>query len=316
MKARQGEKEGLLCLRIGKTTKGGEYMRKNCNINCLWCHNDLFETRKNSVAADNHTLKEICVRLATVTGKNLKIRIAGNGEPTLLGSELTDLVAKLRNEERVKYISLTTNGILLSRMAEPLKDAGLDSITVSINSLDENRYCEITGRNHLDAVLKGLRAAIKCGLNVKVNTVFTKYCEDEIDDFIKLSHDYGVVVKFFELIEDVGPLAHVHVPIGNLMSSLEASAQEIVPYDLPYNGVIYKISNAVLDVKDSFTVNHCPIHRCPKRADCNEGCRRYIRLGADGVIEPCGARKDNCLDMRAYTDDKAILTTLRSGGKL
>lgn len=315
MKTREGEKEGLTCLRIGKTTRAGEYVRKNCNISCLWCHDDLFRARNNSVAISNHELLAICMKIASVTGKDLKIRIAGNGEPTLMGGELTDLVAKLRRAPQVRHISLTTNGTLLKGMVENLKDVGLDSITVSINSLDEKKYTDITGRKFLPVVLEGLRTAVKSGVNVKVNTVFTKYCEEELDDFIKLSNDYGIVVKFFELIGD-GALSYIHSPISGLMKGLESRAHEIMPYDLPYNGVIYKIDNAVLDVKDSFTANHCPVLDCPKRADCNEGCRRYVRVGADGVIEPCGARKDNCLDMSVPTTDEQIFAALRAGGKL
>lgn len=89
-------------------------------------------------------------------------------------------------------------------MARPLKKAGLDSINVSINSLNRESYEEITGKDFLPNVIEGLKSAIDEKIEVKVNTIFTKYVLDELDEFIDFSKRLKIPVKFFELIDPDG----------------------------------------------------------------------------------------------------------------
>lgn len=313
---RQEELQNVLNIRLDKTVRSGRVLRKNCNLNCIWCHGDLFLRNQSSRALDNVHLVFLCRQIIAAAGKEARIRIAGDGEPTLTGEELIDLVQRLRAQSKIRDICITTNGTLLNDMASSLRKAGLDSVTISLNSLDQGKYSEITGKDYLFGVLKGLDNAVSVGLKVKVNALYTKYCESEVEEFIKLSRDYGIVVKFFDLIDPEGLFKDKHLPMGKLKAMLEERAEEAMPYDYPYSGTVYRVKGAIIDAKDSRAKNHCPILTCPRRGQCTEGCRRYVRLGIDGIMQPCGVRKDNLLDLKVNCDRNEIRESLRSGGKL
>ena len=86
-------------------------------------------------------------------------------------------------------------------------------------------------------------------------------------------------------------------------------------YDLPYKGQIFFINGAIIEVKDS-RINTCPNMACPVRDKCLEGCRYHIRIARDGVMQPCGIRTDNILNlMDPIVSDSLVLASLKSGGK-
>ena len=103
-----------------------------------------------------------------------KIRITG-GEP-LVRKGIVDFIRAVKNLGTIEDLSLTTNGSLLASMAKGLKAAGLDRVNVSLDTLDENRFYQITGhRGRLEATLAGIDAALTVGLEpVKVNVVLTE----------------------------------------------------------------------------------------------------------------------------------------------
>ncbi len=315
-KSRKDEPLKTINIRIDKTVKAGKPIKKNCNENCIWCHDDLF-LRQGGVAISNDLIIFCCQKIIEVAERKAKIRIAGNGEPLLAGSELVELIKNLKMTNGVQAVCLTTNGVLLANFARSLKEVGVDSINVSVNSLNRRIYEEITGKDCLPETLEGIRLAIREGITVKINTVFTKYTINELQSFIKFSQEHGVCIKFFELIEVPNSCIDLHLPISVLTSLLGLQSDEISPYEYPYFGKVFKIGDAVIDAKDTVAENTCPNMECPKREKCTEGCRRYIRLGIDGVMQPCGARKDNTLFL---LNEKATLESVRealkSGGKL
>jgi len=134
-----------------------------------------------------------------------KIRLTG-GEP-LLRKGIVDFVrdlAQLRTVDGVRpEIALTTNGHLLAEIAQPLKDAGLDRVTVSMDAVDPARFARITRvPNGFDSVLAGVRAARCAGLDpVKVNCVLLRgFNEDQIIPFGMFAREEGVVVRFIEFM--------------------------------------------------------------------------------------------------------------------
>jgi len=98
-----------------------------------------------------------------------KFRLTG-GEP-LLRPKVVDLVRQLRSLSGVREVVMTTNGVLLPRCAPALKDAGLDRLNISLDSLDPDRYASITGGGEVGRVLAGIAAADRCGIPIKINVV-------------------------------------------------------------------------------------------------------------------------------------------------
>lgn len=132
------------------------------------------------------------------------------GEPTVR-SDLLEIVARLRNVPGVEDLSLTTNGLLLERLAQPLRDAGLDRVTVSIDSLRPDRFRRITRTGNLDAVIRGLDEAERAGFSsVKVNCVTMRGInDDEVIDFARLTLTRRLTVRFIEYMP-LGDAAVLH----------------------------------------------------------------------------------------------------------
>ncbi len=119
------------------------------------------------------------------------------GEP-----ELSDLIVRLKLIRQVTKIKITTNGILLGGMVNTLHGtAGVDTVTVSVNSLNHKKYEEYTGYDYLDRVISSLSKAHLAGLKLKVNTIFWRKNADELPLFDSLSSEYGgMPIKYFDLL--------------------------------------------------------------------------------------------------------------------
>jgi cyclic pyranopterin phosphate synthase len=132
-----------------------------------------------------------------------KIRLTG-GEP-LVRQNLELLVAKLSAIKGLKDLCLTTNGALLADKVEALKQAGLRRVNVSLDSLDPDKFKEITKRGDLDKVLDGLFVAKSCGLEpIKLNAVIERGVnDDDIIPLVEFSREHGFAMRFIEYM-DVG----------------------------------------------------------------------------------------------------------------
>ncbi|HEY8292112.1 MAG TPA: radical SAM protein, partial [Thermomicrobiales bacterium] len=132
-----------------------------CNLRCVYCMpaEGVRWQAKEELLTDDELLR--VVRLAADVGFT-KIRLTG-GEPTLRRN-LPDLIREIAANPAITDIAMTTNGILLSRLAEPLAQAGLKRINVSIDTLDPERFKQITRGGRLDLVMEGIQAAEAAGL--------------------------------------------------------------------------------------------------------------------------------------------------------
>ncbi|WP_327205098.1 GTP 3',8-cyclase MoaA [Paenibacillus sp. Soil750] len=132
-----------------------------------------------------------------------KVRITG-GEP-LLNKDVCEIIARIRQIEGVKDIAVTTNGSLLKLKAKELRDSGLERITVSLDSLDDERFGAMNGRGFsARGVLEGIDAAASAGLSVKVNMVVQKGVNDQdIVPMAKYFRERGHILRFVEFM-DVG----------------------------------------------------------------------------------------------------------------
>ena len=172
-----------------------------CNYRCVYCR-----TGNQGAQFAELTLADY-VRMARVFVSLgiTKIRLTG-GEP-LLRHDVVELVRELAalrtTEGKPPELAITTNGHLLADMAEPLKQAGLDRATVSMDAVDPERFARITrAQNGYAAVLEGLRAARRAGLGpVKVNCVLLRgFNEDQIGAFGRFAQEEKVAVRFIEFM--------------------------------------------------------------------------------------------------------------------
>jgi molybdenum cofactor biosynthesis protein A, bacterial len=135
-----------------------------------------------------------------------KIRLTG-GEP-LVRPQIEKLISSLSKIDGVKKLSLTTNGLLLGEKVGLLKDAGLRSVNVSLDTLSAARFKSITGVDGLSRVQASLKAAQDAGFEVKINTVVMRgYNDSEVEDFAKLALTQGLTVRFIEFM----PLDGSHI---------------------------------------------------------------------------------------------------------
>jgi cyclic pyranopterin phosphate synthase len=206
-----------------------------------------------------------------------KVRITG-GEP-LTRPDLLTIIEAISVIPGITDLSMTTNGIILDQMAVDLKQAGLQRLNISLDSLREERFREITGGS-LYRVLKGIDKSLEVGLQpVKINTVLMKGVnDDEVDDFIALTRDWAVDLRFIELMP-IGDFGVNHAAIIVRHDELLRDHPGLIPCDngdenLParyyrregYQGRVGLIS----------PVSHKFCSRCNR-----------MRLTCDGKIRPC-----------------------------
>ena len=173
-----------------------------CNLRCSYC---MPEEHYAWLPRRSILHYEEAARLVRVFG-NLgvsRIRLTG-GEP-LLRQDVCDFVGQIGACPTVADLSMTTNGVLLHRYADELRAAGLDRITVSLDSLRPDRFRKFAGRDQLADVLRGIAAANAAGFEgTKVNTVVMRgENDDELADLIAFGRTEGLEVRFIEYM-DVG----------------------------------------------------------------------------------------------------------------
>jgi cyclic pyranopterin phosphate synthase len=171
-----------------------------CNFRCTYCMpaEGLEWLRRDEIL----TFEEIArlARIFAALGVD-EVRLTG-GEP-LVRRDLPTLVEQLARIEGIHDLSLTTNGILLDRLAGPLVEAGLRRLNVSLDSLSHVRFAEITRRDALDAVLRGLEAAEEFPelRPIKINCVAVKgFTETEVPALAELARRKPYVVRFIEFM--------------------------------------------------------------------------------------------------------------------
>jgi GTP 3',8-cyclase len=178
-----------------------------CNLRCRYCMpREIFGPDHAFLERDELLSFEELTRVLTafVELGVTKLRLTG-GEP-LLRRDLPDLVRMLTSLDGVTDLALTTNGILLPRVAAELADAGLQRVTVSLDALDDATFRAVADTPlAVDAVLAGIDAALAAGLSpVKVNTVLQRGVnDDQLEALAGWARDTGVVLRFIEFM-DVG----------------------------------------------------------------------------------------------------------------
>ncbi len=174
----------------------------HCNLRCIYCMPEDMTFRPNADLMQDDEIFKL-TRLFASLGFD-KIRLTG-GEPTVRAN-VVEIVRGIAATEGVRSVSMTTNGLLLKKLAHPLAEAGLQRVNISIDTLDPIKFKRLTRWGKLDDVWEGILAAEKAGLTpVKLNAVVVKgYNEDDVIDLAALTIDHPWQMRFIEMMPFAG----------------------------------------------------------------------------------------------------------------
>jgi len=256
-----------------------------CNFRCPYCmpREQFHEKYQFMRTAERLTFEEIVrlVRLFVPLGVR-KLRLTG-GEP-LLRANLPDLISDLNSIPGIEDVALTTNGVLLAQHAAELKAAGLNRITVSLDSVDPEIFRKMSGgMGVVEEVLSGIEHARRAGLDpIKVNAVIQRGLNDHAAlDLVARFRGKGVIVRFIEYM-DVGNRNHWEPQLVVPSKELAARINErwpLEPLERNYRGEVaerygFKDGEGEVGFISSVTQPFC--------GDCSRA-----RLSADGVLYTC-----------------------------
>ncbi len=279
-----------------------------CNFRCVYCMPALgmkFQPREEHLTDDE--LLRVIGLFAKIGIR--KLRLTG-GEPTIR-PHLVGLIRAMKEFDGIEEVSMTTNALLLSRLGPDLKEAGLDRVNISIDTLDPDRFREMTRGGRLDLVWKGIETADAVGLTpIKLNTVVMRGQNDhEVVDLARLTLDHPWSMRFLEImpLEGVGD---VHdeglVTSEETKSRLESVYGPLEPIETdPADPArLWRIAGA------PGTIGFISPVSAPFCAACNR-----LRLTADGKIRLCLLRPDegDLRDLlRAGADDDTLEEAMRA----
>ncbi|MBD3228114.1 MAG: GTP 3',8-cyclase MoaA [Candidatus Lokiarchaeota archaeon] len=265
-----------------------------CNLNCVYCHREGihrkdFEEMKSDEIIRIITLSiEFGIKYIKITG----------GEP-LIREDIFEIIRKIRNIKEIKNISLVTNGTLLEEKAFKLKDAGLDRVNISLDTLDPCRFSNITQMDEKihQKILRGVVKAINVGLNpLKINMVMLKDInEDEFESMFDFTKEHGCTLQCIELIpleKGEQSFTEKHMNLEELEKKIAKKASKIIVRRMQKRRKYYLRNGGVIEFVT-------PFHNSEFCANCTK-----MRLTYDGKLKPCLLRNDNLID---------IITPLREG---
>jgi len=267
-----------------------------CNLRCVYCMPEHMKFRpRHELMSDEEIL--YLVRVGASLGVN-KIRLTG-GEPSIRPG-VVDLVAEIARTPGIRDLAMTTNGLLLDKLARPLAAAGLKRVNISIDTINGERFRTLTRWGNIDDVWRSIRAAEEAGLRpIKLNAVVVRGFNDGQDmiDMARLTLENDWDVRFIEMMpfgqigdfqqSNVVTFQEMRQRIEGVFGPLEEATYDFVDPSRPF-----RIPGAMgtLGFISSVTEPFC------------QGCGR-VRLTADGKLRLCLLRDD----------EVDLLTPLRNG---
>lgn len=266
-----------------------EYLRfsviDRCNIRCQYCMplEGLEKTDRNRILSFEEITRivEAFVELGVKS-----VRLTG-GEP-LVRKNLPDLVAKLSRVEGLEDLLMTTNGILLKDYAYDLKVAGLTRINIHLDTLDPDRFREVTRLGSIEMVLEGIEAALAAGLHpIKINSVLQKGINDqEIESLVRFAAHQGLILRFIEIMP-IGLGKNMNDQFLEAQYVLDTLAEKftLVPFGKrlgPGPAEYYK----VVELDSVIGLIH------PVSKPFCDACNR-VRMSADGGFQDCLAYEES-----------------------
>lgn len=254
-----------------------DYLRlsvtERCNLRCRYCmpQEGICKKRHEEMLTQEEMV--LAVRAAAALGIR-KVRITG-GEP-LVKKNLLAICRSVSRVEGIEEVCLTTNGTLLPPLAVPLREAGVQRINISLDTLDPQKYAALTRRDSFRQALAGIAAALAAGFDrVKINTVLIGGVnDDEIGALAALTLAYPVDVRFIELMPMAGGFGREAMvsnqKVLEALPQLEAAGED--------GGVakLYRLPGGQGNIGLISPVSHRFCARCNR-----------IRLTADGKLKAC-----------------------------
>ena len=276
-----------------------DYMRisitDRCNLRCKYCMPGDIETTD---MANLLTYEEIAKVTETAASLGIRhIRLTG-GEP-LVRRGCVDLVKKIKNISGIDTVGMTTNGVLLTKHARALKEAGLDSVNVSLDTLDETEFQRLTGRDELKAVLAGIGAAQEVEIPVKINTVHYKNLDWRA--VLAYADERQIPVRFIEMMPIGYGAAYIGKSNEELFRQIEesyGSASEAGKYGAG-PAVYYHFPGLNIDVGFISAIHHKFCKNCNR-----------IRLTSEGYLKLCLCYEKG-VDLRAVLRNPERKQTLQ-----
>ena len=275
-----------------------------CNLRCVYCMPPEGVPWRSHEELLRYEEIELIVQAAASLGIS-KVRLTG-GEP-LVRLSFVELVRMLARIPGIDDLAMTTNGTFLARHAAELAEAGLKRVNVSLDTLQPERFRQITRLGDLAAVFEGIAAAREAGLvPIKVNTVVVRGLnDDEVVDFARLTLEGDWHVRFIELMPLGANTAWAgdgYVSVGEVRRRIEVALGALLPAKVGVgNGPAryYRFPGAVGTIGFISPISE---HFCYQ---CNR-----LRLTADGRLRPC-LLSDYEMDLRTPLRQGAGLTEVR-----
>ncbi|WP_298006906.1 MULTISPECIES: GTP 3',8-cyclase MoaA [Anaerolinea] len=268
----------------------------HCNLRCVYCMPEDMTFRPNAEMMQDDELL-LLVRLFASLGID-KIRLTG-GEPTVR-AHIVRLVREIASTPGIRTVTMTTNGILLGKLAKPLKEAGLQRVNISLDTLDPGKFRRLTRWGTFEQVWEGIRAAEEAGLTpIKINAVVVRgYNEKDVVDLAQLTFEHDWQVRFIEMMPFAGATELQQTQVVTTREMIERIEQGLGKLEAVRDGEldgearIYRLPGARGEVGFISTVS------MPFCASCTRA-----RLTADGKLRLCLLREK----------EVDLLTPLREG---
>ena len=274
-----------------------------CNLRCVYCMPD--GGVQNLLHEDILTFEEIerCVHALALLGVR-HVRVTG-GEP-MVRRDCLELIARIRAIDGIETIAMTTNGLLLAGRVAEAKEAGLDSLNISLDTLDPQRYTSITRGGHVEDVLSVIDEAVRLGMRVKINAVPVRDLNDgDLTNLAALAKERPIHVRFIELMPVGCGAALSPIPSGEVLDRLREAFGDLAE-DREAHGFGPARYVRPAGFEGSIGVISALSHEF-----CGQ-CNR-VRLTADGYLKLC-LNHSAGIDLRALlrggADDEAIMAAL------
>ena len=268
----------------------------HCNLRCVYCMPEDIVFQPNAELMQDDEILSL-VRLFTRLGFD-KFRLTG-GEPTIR-AHVVELVRQIAQTPGVNKLTMTTNGVLLAKLAIPLKEAGLQRVNVSLDTLDPERFRTLTRWGTMEDVWQGIQAAEAAGLTpVKINAVVVRgYNEGDLPELAELTLKHPYQMRFIEMMpfgETNSFQTSQMVTTAEMQAVIESASGRLEPVnggELDGEARLFRLPGAVGDLGFISSVTN------PFCAQCTRA-----RLTADGRLRLCLLREG----------EVDLLTPLRAG---
>ena len=266
-----------------------------CNLRCIYCmpEDGIRLTEREKILQEPEILR-IC-RVMSELGIT-KIKITG-GEP-LVRPRIPGLIRQIKEIPGIQKVTLTTNGILLKDQMQELAESGLDSLNISLDTLDRECFCKITRRDLLDGTLDGIKEAMKYPeVQLKINCVPLGLEEQDLCGIAEFAQQYPIHVRFIEMMPIGYGSSFEGMPQEKIMNLVEQKFGKMIPYNGKPLGngpcTYYTVDGFEGKIGFISAISHKFCRQCNR-----------IRLTSQGYLKTC----------LQYTAGRDLRAVLRNGG--